>query len=147
MVKAVRAAFWLFWVVLLFLLQGDFTVCFITWHRLIKNLTPCEEESAGLIGVMCQELLQRREGPGCAPSHRHNFLILSTFHECSRSSLVCLASLYVFGDVFFLTMKGLPTLARVCLLCSAGSNENEVPLFELLGVTTLSLQAIVAAWY
>jgi hypothetical protein len=48
---------------------GDFLVHFITWQRLIKNLAPCEEKSAGLTGVMCQELLQRREGPGCAPSH------------------------------------------------------------------------------
>jgi hypothetical protein len=45
---------------------GDFTIYFITWRRLIKNLTPNEEKSIGLNGVMCQKLLQRRGGLGCA---------------------------------------------------------------------------------
>jgi hypothetical protein len=40
------------------LFVGGFPVYFITWHHLIKNLTPCKEKSAGLNGAMYQKLLQ-----------------------------------------------------------------------------------------
>jgi hypothetical protein len=43
---------------------GDFPVYFIKWN-LIKNIAPYEEKSVGLIRVMCQGLLQTREGPSC----------------------------------------------------------------------------------
>jgi hypothetical protein len=29
-------------------LWGDFPVYLITWHRLVKNLAPCEEKIVGL---------------------------------------------------------------------------------------------------
>jgi hypothetical protein len=70
MVKADLSAFFNFFETYFFLLWGHFPVYFITLHHLIKNIALCEEKRVGLIGVMCQELLRRREGPGYVPSHR-----------------------------------------------------------------------------
>jgi hypothetical protein len=70
MAKADLAAFFDVFGPYVFLLLGDFSIYFITWHCLINNLAPCEEKSVGVTRVMCQELLQRHEGPSCAPSHR-----------------------------------------------------------------------------
>jgi hypothetical protein len=41
------------WVALLYFVGVP--IYFITWHYLIKNLTPCEEKSASLNGVMYQK--------------------------------------------------------------------------------------------
>jgi hypothetical protein len=57
-------------------------------------------------------------------------------------------SVCVWGCFFFYDERSFPLwLEFASGLCSAGSNENEVPLFELLGVIALSLQAFVVAWY
>jgi hypothetical protein len=71
------------------------------------------------------------------------------FHECSRSSPACVASLYAFGDVLFLMMKGpyhfgssLPLDSVLLVLMRTRS-----PSSNSLGVTTLPHQVFVCSWY
>jgi hypothetical protein len=69
MAKADLAAFFdFFWSY--FFCGGIFLLVLLHGTESLKTSPPYEEKSAGLTKVMCQELLQMREGPGCASTYR-----------------------------------------------------------------------------
>ena len=77
MPKTVYAVF--FDIVLIFC--GGFSV-YITWLRLIKNLTPREEKSADQNKIV----FANYKGESALMSQTKNLRRLSMFQECSRSS-------------------------------------------------------------
>jgi hypothetical protein len=62
---------------------GGFSRQFITLLRLVKNLTPYEEKSAGLTEIVSAKITKARR----PWDQMKNFSKLYTFHECSRYSL------------------------------------------------------------
>jgi hypothetical protein len=62
-------------------LRGIFHT-YITWLRLIKNLTPREEKSAGRYKIV----FVNYKGKTALKNQTKNFRRLSMFQECSRSS-------------------------------------------------------------
>jgi hypothetical protein len=73
---------------------------YITWLRLVKNLTPREEKSAGRNKIV----FANYKGELAWRSQTKNLRRLSMFQECSRSSPDGVESLYALGDAFVLTM-------------------------------------------
>jgi hypothetical protein len=73
---------------------------YITWLRLVKNLTPQEEKSAGRNKIV----FANYKGELARRSQTKNLRRLSTFQECSRSSPDGVESLYALGDAIVLTM-------------------------------------------
>jgi hypothetical protein len=71
------------------------------------------------------------------------------FQECSKSSLDGVASLYVLGDAFVLTMNGPSHLGSSLPLDSvrAVQTSTRSPSLNSLGMTAWSRHAFVWAWY
>jgi hypothetical protein len=67
---------------------GDFHL-YITWFRLVKNLTPREEKSAGQNKIVFADY----KGESTLMSQTKNLRRLSMFQECSRSSPLGVVSL------------------------------------------------------
>jgi hypothetical protein len=80
---------------------GEFLRVYITWLRLIKNLTPGRKRVRAEMILFGE--LQGRVSP---EDLNKNLQRLSIFQECSRSSPDGVVSLYALGDAFVLTMKG-----------------------------------------
>jgi hypothetical protein len=74
---------------------------YITWLRLIKNLTPGRKRVRAEIKLFGE--LQGRVGPEESNKNLRRF---SMFQECSRSSSDCVVNLYALGDDFVLTING-----------------------------------------
>jgi hypothetical protein len=64
-------------------LRGIFHL-YITWLRLVKNLTPREEKSVGQNKIV----FANYKGESALMSQTKNLRRLSMFKECSRSSLL-----------------------------------------------------------
>jgi hypothetical protein len=62
---------------------------YITWLRLVKNLTPWEEKSAGQNKIV----FANYKGKSALMSQTKNLRRLSMFQECSRSSSLGVVSL------------------------------------------------------
>jgi hypothetical protein len=78
-----------------------------------------------------------------------NLRRLSMFHECSKSSLFGVASLYALGEAFVLTMKGPSHLGSSLPLDSvrAVRTSTRSPSLNSLGMTAWSRHAFAWAWY
>lgn len=93
------------------LFVGGFCIFIITWPRLIKNLVPLRGKECGPNCGKCS--LTRAWRPWHTIALQIVFLKLSTFHECSRSMPVWLATCKNLTTSSWLWM-GLSILARAC---------------------------------
>ena len=118
---------------------------YITWLRLVKNLTPREEKSAGQNKIV----FANYKGELALMSQTKNLRRLSMFQECSKSSPDGVVSLYALGDAFVLTMKGPSNLGSSLPLDSvrAVRTSTRSPSLNSLGMTVWSRHAFVWAWY